>query len=184
MLIKSSLSPDTVEILETVENPAEIVRRLSQRIAQVSGADPRIIIQAVLDREHTRTTAFANGAALPHCRLPELARFFTALAILRKPVRWDVEGHAVDRIMLIAGPAAAVSDHLRILANGSQILDSVAVHAKLRTAPEAHSACELVAAAEEAIELRRSRMGVLPEVRRETGQNNDYLHAVADQFHW
>lgn len=184
MLIKNSLSPDTVEILETVENPAEIIHRLSQRIAWASGADSRTIIQAVLDREHTRTTAFANGAALPHCRLVELTRFFTALALLRKPVRWDVEGHAVDRVMLIAGPVAAVSDHLRILANGSQILDSAAIHAKLRTAPEAHSACELVAAAEEAIELRRSRVGALPEVRRETGQSNDYLHEVAEKFQW
>jgi nitrogen PTS system EIIA component len=184
VLIRNSLSPDTVEILETAEDAADVIRLLSSRIARVSRVDAGLLVRAVLDREHTRTTGFDNGAALPHCRLAELSRFFTALAILHKPLRWDAEGHSVDRIMLIAGPLAAVSDHLRILANGSQILDSPAVHAKLSAAPEAHSAYELIAATEEAIELRRSRMGVLTEVRRDAGETEDYLQSVADQFRW
>jgi mannitol/fructose-specific phosphotransferase system IIA component (Ntr-type) len=184
VLIRNSLSPDTVEILDTAQNAAEVIRRLSERIARSSRIDARIIARAAMDREKTRTTGFANGAALPHCRLAELSRFMTALAILRKPLLWDANGHSVDRIMLIAGPLSAVSDHLRILANGSQILDSPAVHAKLLEAPEAHSAYELVAAAEEAIELRRSRMGVLTEVRRDGAEDFDYLQPVADQFRW
>lgn len=184
MLIRNSLSPDTVEIIASAENAADVIRRLCGRIARAGTIDAAQVEKAVLDREHTRTTAFANGAALPHCRLPELSRFITGLAILHKPVRWDAEGHAVDRVMLIAGPLAAVSDHLRILANGSQILDSPTIQAKARSAPDPHSAYELIAAAEEAIELRRAQMGVLTEVRRDAGEEKDYLRSVAEQFRW
>ncbi|HOA72721.1 MAG TPA: PTS sugar transporter subunit IIA [Phycisphaerae bacterium] len=184
MLIRNSLSPDTIEILETADNAVSVIRRLAERIARVGKLDASRIEQAALDRERTRTTAFANGAALPHCRLADLSRFLTALAILRKPMRWDLEGHAVDRVMLIVGPLAAVSDHLRILANGSQILDSPAISAKLRAAPEAYSAYELMVAAEETLEARRAQVGVLTEIRHQGGENKDFLAVVADQFRW
>lgn len=184
MLIRNSLSPENIDLIKSAETPTDIIRRLSDRVARASKLAPERIEQAVLDREHTRTTAFANGAALPHCRLAELSRFVAALAVLHKPLRWDTQGHAVDRIMLIAGPLSAVSDHLRILANGSQILDSAAICSKLRAAPDPHSAYELIAAAEEGIELRRAQVGILTEVRREASQDKDYLRSVADQFHW
>lgn len=185
VLLQESLSAETIEILPAAENVSDVVRRLSQRVAGLTGLNADRIEQAVLDRERTRSTAFSNGAALPHCRLPELSRFVTGLAVLRKALRWDAEGHAVDTVLLIAGPVAAVSDHLRILANGSQVLDSPSVHSKLRTAPDAASACELVVAAEEAIEHRRSNMGVLPEVRRDAkDEDRDYLRAVAEKFSW
>jgi len=184
VLIRNSLSPETIEVVESTPTAADVIRLLSERIAQVAGLDSRRIEKAVLEREQTRTTAFSNGAALPHCRLADLSKFVTGLALFRKPLRWDADGHAVDRVMLIAGPVAAVSDHLRILANGSQILDSPSIHNRLRTVPDAHSAFELIAAAEEAIEARRSHMGILTEVRREGAEDKDYLRNVADQFEW
>lgn len=184
MLIRNSLSPATIEILESARDAGEVIEKLCRRIGVSAGLDATRIEHAVLDRERTRTTAFPNGAALPHCRLPDLSKFVTGLAVLRKPVRWDSERHAVDRVMLITGPLSAVSDHLRILANGSQILDSAAIQTKLQRASEAHSAYELVAAAEQAIEARRTQVGVLTEVRREANGKQDYLLEVADQFAW
>jgi mannitol/fructose-specific phosphotransferase system IIA component (Ntr-type) len=184
VLIRNSLSPETIEILKTSTDASAVIHRLAERLARLGKLEPGRIERGALDRERTRTTAFANGAALPHCRLGEMSRFLAALAILRKPVQWDAEGHAVDRVLLIAGPLTAVSDHLRILANGSQILDSEAVHGKLLAAPDPHSAYELVAAAEEAIETRRAHMGVLTEVRRDAFGEKDYLRGVAEQFGW
>ncbi len=183
MLVKRSLSPSTIELTDSVDSAEAVIRLLSAKVAGELGIQPAIVELAVLDRERTRSTAFSNGGAMPHCRLPQLKRFAIGLAVLRKPVRWDNDGHAVDTVMLIAGPSENVSDHLRILTNGSQLLDSLALRSKLRQAPSPAAVCELLGAAEEALEQRRSQVGILREVRREPN-GHDYLAEVAAGFNW
>jgi mannitol/fructose-specific phosphotransferase system IIA component (Ntr-type) len=184
VLVKECLVADSIEIMDGAENAEEIIHHLSEKLAEALKVDADTIEQAVLERERTRTTALPNGAAIPHCRLPKLKEFAMGLVVLRQPVRWDNEGHAVDTIMMIAGPVEAVSDHLRVLANASQLLDSPAIRAKLKSAPNCQAAYELVDAAERALEDRRSKMGLLREIRRENGGNGHYLTEVADQFEW
>ncbi len=185
MLLKNGLSTQAIVLLESADSAAQVIGLLAARMADRPAIHAERIEQAVLERERTRTTAFSNGAALPHCRLPDLPRFIIGLAILRKPVRWDTEGHAIDTVLMVAGPAQAISDHLRILANASQLLDSASVHARLRTAPDADSAYALLIAAEEAIEQRRALLGALTEVRRNVeGEDRDHLRAVAERFIW
>ena len=186
MLVQHNLSPNAIEIADHVENAAEVISRLSENVAAELGIERDVVERAVLDRERARTTAFANGAAIPHCRLSHLKQFAIGLMILQQPVRWDNEGHAVDTVMLIAGPTENVSDHLRILANSSQLLDSAALRAKLKQAPNPAAALELMAAAEEAVEARRSRDGMLRELRRdqENGTERDPLAEVAARFDW
>lgn len=184
MLVHECLSPETIEIAEHAENASAVITCLSEKLAACLGAEHETIARAILAREQTRTTAFANGAAVPHCRLNDLSRFGVAVMILRKPIRWDNEGHAVDTVMMIAGPSKDVSEHLRILANASQMLDSPALRAKLKQAPDAGSAHELLTAAEQAIEQRRSVEGMLRELRKEQANGIDHLAEVADRFNW
>ena len=184
MLINQGLSPETIEIADSVENAAHAIGRLSDRLAASLEIDRDGVEHAIHAREQARTTAFANGAAIPHCRLPNLNRFGVAMMILRKPVRWDNEGHAVDTIMMIAGPPKSVPEHLRILANSSQLLDSPALRAKLKQAPDTLSAYKLLSAAEQAVERRRSEEGMLRELRKDQANSVDYLSEVVDKFSW
>lgn len=185
MLVQQSLSPETIEISETAAAGGEVISLLAGRLARRLNIDARTIERAVLDRERTRTTAFANGAAIPHCRLPGLSRFGIAVMILRQPVRWDNDGHAVDTVMMITGPSESVSDHLRILANGSQLLDSPQLRGKLKRSPDTRSAYELICAAEEQIERRRTQEGMLREIRKDGAANEaDPLAEVAARFDW
>lgn len=186
MLVQQGLSAATIEIADSAENATSVIRQLAERMAGILGVDRGRIEQAVLERERARTTAFTNGAAVPHCRLPGLKQFVIGLMILRQPVRWDNEGHAVDTIMMIVGPAENVSDHLRVLANSSQLLDSTALRAKLKRVPDAAAARTLLAAAEEAVELRRTQDGMLRELRREQKPvpAQDYLAEVVNRFEW
>jgi len=182
--MEESLSQETIEISETAENAADVIGRLSDKLAGLLGMERDPIERAVLAREQARTTAFTNGAAIPHCRLPELARFGIAVMILRRPIRWDNEGHAVDTVMMIAGPSKSIPEHLRILANSSQLLDSPALRAKLKQAPDTRSAYALIVAAEQAVERRRSQEGMLREFRRDQANGVDHLSEVADTFAW
>ncbi|GMU20606.1 MAG: hypothetical protein AMXMBFR13_07030 [Phycisphaerae bacterium] len=186
MLVTQSLSAETIDIEERVENATEVIARLAGRLAGRLGADAATIERAVLNRERARTTAFANGAAIPHCRLSGLSRFGIAVMILRHPVRWDNEGHAVDTIMMIAGPAENVSDHLRLLANSSQMLDSATFRTKLRRAPDGANAYELITVAEQAVEQRRQETGMLRELHKDSEKTapGDYLSDALARFTW
>ncbi|HPD29001.1 MAG TPA: PTS sugar transporter subunit IIA [Phycisphaerae bacterium] len=184
MLIAESLSPESVVLCETAGSTIEVVKKLAAKLAGQLGQDRQTIEEAVIARERARTTAFTNGAAIPHCRLAELHRFGIAMMILKKPVRWDNQGHAVDIVMMIAGPSQHIPEQLRILANSGQVLDSPAVRTKLKRAPDAKAVCELMAAAEKAVEARRARDGVLRELRRDQADSADYLAEVADTFQW
>lgn len=185
MLITESLKPETILLMDRVENAETAIKLISERLSRHLGMDCTQIERAIVNRERARTTALTNGAAIPHCRMPGMRQFCCALAVLQTSVRWDNEGHAVDTILMIAGPAENVSDHLRILANGSQILDSPALRAKLRRAPDARQAHALIASAEQAIERRRQDGGVLRELRgTRDARAHDDLAAVADCFEW
>lgn len=184
MLVEQSLSTEAILIVDQVENSSSVLSALSEKVAHVLSVDSDHIERAVSDRERARTTAFPNGSAVPHCRLPGLKRFGMGMMILGQPVRWDNEGHAVDTVILIVGPSENVSDHLRILANCSRLLDSPAVRGKLKQAPNPEAVYALMTAAEAAIEQRRSREGVLRELRPEAGQAQDELRDVAERLEW
>ena len=182
MLIEDSLSAETIEIVETCENTAAAIARLSIKLSKTLGMDAAAIERAVLARETTHTTAFANGAAIPHCRLLELTQFGIGLMVIRKPIHWDNEGHAVNTVLMIAGPSQNVPDHLRILANSSQLLDSQALRARLKEAPSPAGAYSLVVAAERAVEQRRSEQGMLRELHKDQANGVDYLSEVLADF--
>lgn len=184
VLVRESLSPEMIFIADTAESATDVIGRLATELATRLGVDRTLLHRAVMDRERARTTAFSNGAAIPHCRLPGMKRFGIAMLILHQPVRWDNDGRAVDTVMMIAGPTDQVSDHLRILANSSQLLDSKAVRSKLKTAPTPKQAYELLAAAEAAVENRRTHDGMLREIRKEEPPRSDYLADVSAQFDW
>lgn len=184
MLIEQNLTADNVVFCESVATAADAIEKLSSLIADQIGADRKTIEQAVITRETARTTAFANGAAIPHCRLSELTRFGMAMMILRKPVGWDRQGHTVDLILMIAGPSRAIPEQLRILANSSQVLDSPAIRARLKQAPDPQAVCQLMTAAERAVETRRAKDGVLRELHPDQSDTADHLAEVAGKFKW
>lgn len=186
MLVQDSLSPDSVQIVENAPDAGEIIARMAKQLADLLNVDNEIIEQAVLAREKTRTTAFTNGAAIPHCRLPGIQSFAIALMILRQSIPWDNEGHNVDTVMMIAGPTENVSTHLRILANSSQLLDCSSLRDKLKQAPDTKSAHNLISAVEQAIEQRRSQHGMLRELRRDqqNGADTEYLTEVVNNYNW
>jgi len=165
MLISQALGSDSILLRARFSDAVEAIGRLSELAAARLGEDASVVRKAVLDREATRSTALPNGSAVPHCRLAGRSRFAVALATLAEPLIWDQRGNEVDTIVLIASPEDRVADHMRILANSTQMLDSTAFREKLRSAPSAQHAYELVRAAESIIEERRSQLGVLREMQ-------------------
>lgn len=185
MLICESLAVEAIMIGASQPDTAGVIRRLSVPMAARLGLPALTIEQACLERERARSTALPNGVAIPHCRLANAERFAVSLAVLDQSIPWDQQEQPVEVVMMIAGPARSISDHLRILANSSRMLDSPAIRERLKLAPDAGSVHALLCAAEEAIEQRRAAQGILHELRGTPTQDGaDFLAVVAGRFDW
>ncbi|QHI68137.1 PTS sugar transporter subunit IIA [Tichowtungia aerotolerans] len=89
---------------------------------ELSEAD---ILNALIEREHQRTTAVGKEIAFPHARLENLNRAFFALGVLPEPVLFEDE--PVRIVCLILVPTIDPSISLKIMAQLSRKLSDVAM---------------------------------------------------------
>ncbi len=179
MLIHKGLTPQTILLKESLSDVNAVLARMAAALAPSLGLEESLVRNAVTARERVRSTAVTDGSAIPHCRLAGIDRFGVALLTADPPITWDARGHLVDLVLMIAGPASAVSDHLRILANASRLLSSPTFRDRLRSAGKPEQVIRLVRVAEEIIEQQRHRDGMLGEVRGATGDLSDLEAAIA-----
>lgn len=113
-------------------------------LALARHAAPLVNQSALLIQERLRTrealgpTGFGGGAAIPHARLPGLARCSALVARLPQPIDWGaIDGEPVDVLVLLLSPEAAGADHLKALARISRSLRDPATLPALRGASDA-----------------------------------------------
>ena len=119
--------------------PASNKRGLFQMLAQVAGQrlgiEPGEIVGAVSERERLGSTGFGNGVAIPHGKLPEIARIYCILARLSEPVDYKaIDGQPVDLVFFLLSPPDAGADHLKALAAISRAVRHGPTLEKLRGA--------------------------------------------------
>jgi PTS system fructose-specific IIA component len=106
--------------------------------------DPDRLAADVEAREALLSTGVGEGLALPHARTPAVTSTVATLCTLAAPVDWDAhDGEPVDLVLLFAGPEAARSSHVRLLAHLSRVLSAADVRRRIA---EAGTPEELVAA--------------------------------------
>jgi PTS system nitrogen regulatory IIA component len=111
----------------------QALAELAKRAASVSGAEERAVYDLVMERERLGTTGIGMGTAIPHARVPGLARLYGVFARLEKPIEFEaVDDQPVDLIFLLLAPEGAGADHLKALALVSRLLRDRAVCEKLR----------------------------------------------------
>ncbi|MBV8779700.1 MAG: PTS IIA-like nitrogen regulatory protein PtsN [Alphaproteobacteria bacterium] len=116
----------------------QILQELARRAATVTGIADRRIYEALSERERLGTTGIGGGVAIPHCRLPELARMHGMFARLERPVPFEaIDEQPVDLVFLLLAPAEAGAEHLKALARVSRLLRDRPMCEKLRGANSA-----------------------------------------------
>ncbi len=116
-----------------VANKRQALQELARRAATLLGQDEHKIFETLLEREQLGTTGIGGGTAVPHGRLPNLARPVALFARLEKPVDFDaIDGQPVDLIFLLLTPSDAGANHLKALARISRLLRDRAMCTKLR----------------------------------------------------
>lgn len=135
MPLSELLDPTAVFASLKANNKKQAIQELSTRAAGLTGRDDREIFATLQQRERLGSTGVGNGAAIPHGKLPNLARLVGLFARLEKPIDFEaLDGEPVDLIFLLLAPETAGADHLKALARVARLLRDEKVTQQLRDA--------------------------------------------------
>jgi PTS system nitrogen regulatory IIA component len=113
----------------------QALQDLAERAGALMGLQPRIVADALVERERLGTTALGGGVAVPHARLAGLDRVWTFFARFEPGLPFDAaDDQPVDIMVLLLTPDDAGADHLKALARSSRVLRQADVVARLRAA--------------------------------------------------
>jgi PTS system nitrogen regulatory IIA component len=145
MDIAEFLAPADVAVGLRVTDKVHLIRELARRAALATGVDAAVIANALQAREQLGSTGLGKGFALPHARVPGLARFFGAFVRLARPIEFQAIDEApVDLVFLLLIPAGAENEHVAALATISRRLRNAEVLAGVRKAETAAALHQLL----------------------------------------
>jgi fructose-specific phosphotransferase system IIA component len=85
--------------------------------------DAKKVLEAVLDRESTRTTGIGNGLAIPHGKTAGTTDLVMAIGRPATPIDFQsIDGKPVTIIWLLSSPPDKTSSHIHALARISRLM--------------------------------------------------------------
>ena len=142
MNIVDILEPGDVVLDLRAPDKRRLLDDLARRCSEVAGVEPATVAGALHARELLGSTGLGAGIAIPHARIPPLARPTGLFARLRQPMDFDaIDGERVDLVFLLLMPSQAQGDHLDARACVARRLRDGRVRLalrKARTPEEAH----------------------------------------------
>jgi fructose-specific phosphotransferase system IIA component len=85
--------------------------------------DKKIVLDAVLMREQTRSTGIGSGIALPHGKCKGVRELVMAIGIAGEPIDFaSVDGKPVKIVILLASPIDQTGPHIQALARISRLM--------------------------------------------------------------
>ncbi len=134
MKIVDILSKESVVCDISSDGKKKLLEDLALLASKETGADSRVILDALIERERLGTTGVGAGVALPHTRLLGLDKIYCAF-VRTNPVDFEaVDGKLVDLVFLLLVPEEAGADHLKALARLSRLLRDDNITESLRKA--------------------------------------------------
>jgi PTS system nitrogen regulatory IIA component len=159
MRISELLHPQVVLPAVTPQRKEDVLTLVAARL---SGCYPELdrdrLTAALLMRERLMGTALADGVAIPHARLRNVAR--TVAAFGRSPAGIDWESHdgrPTHLFFVLVVPDDAQSAHLKVLAAASRLLHDPACRTRLMQASDDMLLQALRAEEERALDPRTVR---------------------------
>ncbi len=129
------LAPDAVVAGLVTPNKKTLLQQLAATAARLTGVDPRLIVERLVERERLGSTGFGGGIAIPHGKIEALPHVVGVFARLGTPVDFHaIDDLPVDLVFLLLSPPDAGVEHLKALARVSRRLRDRTFVAKLRGA--------------------------------------------------
>jgi fructose-specific phosphotransferase system IIA component len=124
MRLSEILKPQDIKIpLEAKSKTEAIAELVNMLAANGQIGDPKKVLEAVLDREATRTTGIGNGLAIPHGKTPGTTGLVMAIGKTSSPIDFQaIDGRPVWLIWLLGSPPDKTGQHIHALARISRLL--------------------------------------------------------------
>jgi PTS system nitrogen regulatory IIA component len=129
MELADILSEESVLVCAGMTTKHDVLVKLSEKVAALTGNPAAEVFEALNDRESLGSTGLGNGIAVPHGKYAPLKGVMAVFMRLEHPVDFEsVDDQPVDIVMMLLAPMGAGADHLKALARVARILrtDSVA----------------------------------------------------------
>ncbi len=123
-----------------------VLEQLGMRLAQtVPDLTQDSVFDALLQRERLGSTGLGKGIALPHARMPQIAKAVGAFIQIPKGVDFDaVDNQPVDLAFAMLVPENATDEHLKLLAQLARMFSSADFCNSLRSATTAEETLALI----------------------------------------
>ena len=138
MLLTDLVAPNAIIPALKVNGKKQVLLELAGKAAELSGQSERAILEILQQREKLGSTGVGNGIAIPHGKLPKLAKLFGLFARLERPVDFEaLDSQPVDILFLLLAPEGAGADHLKALARVARALRQPGILDHIRAAHDA-----------------------------------------------
>ena len=153
MRLTEILKPQNIKIPLEARNKADAIGELVKVLA-ASGdiADSKKVLDAVLEREATRTTGIGNGLAIPHGKCSGTRDLVMAIGKAATPIDFQaIDGRPVTIIWMLASPPDKTGPHIHALARISRLMTIDKFRHSLMNAKSSQEAYDLIVAQENAL---------------------------------
>ena len=136
MKIMDILLTDAVILELESTGKSEVLAELSEAAARAEASlDADRLLQVLLDRENLQSTGIGDGVAIPHGKMPGLARLVASFARSRPGVDFQsIDGQPTHLFFLLVVPEHSGGQYLKALARISRFFRDAAFRDRLATA--------------------------------------------------
>ncbi|MDB5333487.1 MAG: fruA 1 [Phycisphaerales bacterium] len=153
MRLSEILKPQNIKVSLDAKNKAEAIAELVNLLAaNAEITDPKQVLEAVLDREATRTTGIGNGLAIPHGKCNGTGHLSMAIGRPATPIDFQaLDGRPVTLIWLLTSPPDKTGPHIHALARISRLMTIDKFRQALATAKTSQELYDVIVQQENAL---------------------------------
>lgn len=123
--IASLLWPENICLNVDVSNKVELFDVIGRHMEREHALPQEWVTRSLSRREQVGSTGLGKGVAIPHARVKDLERMQVAYLRLKSPIPFDApDGNPVMDILVLLAPSQANEEHLRILADATQLFSN------------------------------------------------------------
>ncbi len=153
MRLTEILKPSNIKVPLVAKTKSEAIGELVQLLADTGDiTDAKKVLDAVLEREATRTTGIGNGLAIPHGKCSGTKDLVMAIGKAATPIDFQaIDGRPVTIIWMLASPPDKTGPHIHALARISRLMTIDKFRHAMMQVKTAQEAFDLIVAQESAL---------------------------------
>jgi fructose-specific phosphotransferase system IIA component len=146
MRLTEILKPANIKIPLESKVKTDAIAELVQVLAAAGDVtDAKKVLDAVLEREATRTTGIGNGLAIPHGKCQGTKDLVMAIGRAGTPIDFQaIDGRPVSIIWMLASPPDKTGPHIHALARISRLMTIDKFRAALLQAKTPQEAFDII----------------------------------------